>query len=70
MEKEIKFEVGDYIILEDAGGWSYSPCNNGCLGIIREIGNYRPAFVDKYICSITGDILNSKIKIKHLKIYL
>ena len=67
MENEVKFEVGDYIILENAGGWSYSPCNDGCLGIIREICNNRPTIVDKYICSITGDILNSKNKDKTFK---
>lgn len=57
-----EFKVGDYIILENAGGWNYSSCNNGCLGLITKISNYKPSTVDKYICSITGDILNSKNK--------
>ena len=57
-----EFKVGDYVILENAHGWNYSSCNNGCLGLITKMSNYKPSTVDKYICSITGDILNSKNK--------
>ena len=62
MEKKAKFEVGDYVVLENAGGWSYSTCNDGCLGLITKIGNFKPSTVTDYICSISGNILNSNNK--------
>lgn len=62
-----EFKVGDYVILENAGGWAYAPCNNGCLGLISEIGCYNPDIVENYICSISGEILNSKNENKGFK---
>lgn len=50
--------VGDYVILEKAGGWGYSFSNNGCLGLIEQVEPYRKTL------GISGTIINPKNKDK------
>ena len=49
-------QVGDYVIMEKAGGWGYSPDNNGCVALIRRVGKNK---VDgDEVFSIWGEVIN------------
>ena len=55
-------QVGDYVVMEKAGGWGYSPDNNGCVALIdkvatRNIIGRDPTTV--YYC-ISGKLINPK----------
>lgn len=56
-------QVGDYAIMERAGGWGYHPDNNGCLAIIDEVGErgVDPNSIRTYC--ISGRVLNPKYNI-------
>lgn len=58
----MEYKVGEYVILETAGGWNYYPDNNGCLGVITLVSSPRTTYTDSILnhtCCITGKILNS-----------
>lgn len=60
-----KPKVGDYAIMERAGGWGYHPDNNGCLAIIDNVGE-RAVGPDLIRTCIAGRVLNPKYNIgKH-----
>ena len=49
-------QVGDYVVMEKAGGWGYSPDNNGCVALVsrveeRTINGFKSS-------SIWGDVIN------------
>ena len=49
-------QVGDYVIMEKAGGWGYSPDNNGCVAIVSRIGKN---IVNRdEVFSIWGEVIN------------
>lgn len=57
-------EVGEYAVMENAGGWSYSPINNGCIAKIesvstRIITNY--IIGGEQVYTIDGVLLNPKV---------
>ena len=49
-------QVGDYVIMEKAGGWGYHPDNNGCLAIVNRIGKIRVS--EGEVFTIYGDVIN------------
>ena len=54
-------QVGDYVVMEKAGGWGYHPDNNGCLAIISEISNrviYHIKGGSSVTFSIWGEVIN------------
>ena len=54
-------QVGDYVVMEKAGGWGYSPDNNGCLAIISQISNRVIEHIKKgssVTFSISGEVIN------------
>jgi hypothetical protein len=54
-----EFKVGDYVIMENAGGWSYSSDNNGCLAIVLELGTRQDNFPSP-VTTISGVIQNPR----------
>ena len=49
-------QVGDYVVMEKAGGWGYSPDNNGCVALVSRVGKNR---VDRdEVFSIWGEVIN------------
>lgn len=54
---EQEFKVGDYVIMEKAGGWGYDPDNNGCIAKITEISSRKLSRVEN-VLSISGKIVN------------
>ena len=56
---EEEFKVGDYLIAERAGGWSYSPENDGCLIEVTRLGT--SCFNGKDVQSISGTVQNPRI---------
>lgn len=49
-------QVGDYVVMEKAGGWGYSPDNNGCVAIVSRVGKNK---VDRNeVFSIWGKVIN------------
>ncbi len=49
-------KVGDYVVMEKAGGWGYSPDNNGCVAIVDRVGKN---IVDREeVFTIWGDVIN------------
>ena len=57
-----KPEVGEYAIMEEAGGWGYNPTNNGCLAIISEVREGTIGEEENLISYISGKVLNPKMK--------
>ena len=53
-------QVGDYVVMERAGGWGYSPDNNGCLAIISQISNRVIEHIkgSSVTFSISGEVIN------------
>ena len=53
-------QVGDYVVMEKAGGWGYSPDNNGCLAIISQISNRVIEHIkgSSVTFSISGEVIN------------
>ena len=49
-------QVGDYVVMEKAGGWGYHPDNNGCLAIVNRIGKIRVR--EGEVFTICGDVIN------------
>ena len=49
-------QVGDYVVMEKAGGWGYSPDNNGCVAIVNRIGKTRVGREEVF--SIWGEVIN------------
>ena len=50
-------QIGEYAIMEAAGGWSYSAENDGCLAIIEKVGNS----TDDRDHPISGKLINPKV---------
>ena len=49
-------QVGDYVVMEKAGGWGYSPDNNGCIALVSRVGKNK---VDRNeVFSIWGEVIN------------
>ena len=44
-------QVGDYVVMEKAGGWGYSPDNNGCVALVSRV-------VRAEVSSIWGEVIN------------
>lgn len=57
-------KVGDYVIMENAGGWGYDPINNGCLAVVTRVDNVSKITtgLDKIVYGVGGVILNPKNK--------
>lgn len=53
-------KVGEYAVMEDAGGWSYDPKNNGCVGLIDKVG--MKYVDDKDVLAISGKLVNPKVE--------
>ena len=53
-------QVGDYVVMEKAGGWGYSPANNGCVAIISQISNRVIEHIkgSSVTFSISGEVIN------------
>lgn len=55
-------QVGEYAVMEKAGGWGYDPQNNGCIAVIKEVkprkGNGHNIPEDTY--NISGIVINPK----------
>ena len=51
-------QVGDYVVMEKAGGWGYHPDNNGCLAIVSIVGKTRVS--EGEVFSICGEVINPK----------
>lgn len=49
-------QVGDYVVMEKAGGWGYSPNNNGCVALVSRVGKMKVSGVECF--SIWGEIIN------------
>lgn len=52
-----EFHPGELAVMQDAGGWSYDPANNGCLAIITEVyktNNYTKS------AAVSGTTLNPR----------
>ena len=49
-------QVGDYVVMEKAGGWGYSPDNNGCVAIVSSVGKNRVGRAEVF--SIWGEVIN------------
>ena len=49
-------QVGDYVVMEKAGGWGYSPDNNGCVALVSRIGKTIVEGVE--VPCIWGEIIN------------
>lgn len=49
-------QVGDYVVMEKAGGWGYSPDNNGCVALVSRVGKNRVGRVE--VSSIWGEVIN------------
>lgn len=57
-------QVGEYTIMEKAGGWSFPHENNGCLAIITSIGQRNVSNnegKENIYPSISGKLLNPKV---------
>ena len=54
-------KIGDYVIMENAGGWGYHPANNGCLAVITDVSTRRISGIKKdlTVYSISGTLINS-----------
>lgn len=53
-------QVGEYAVMEKAGGWSYCVENNGCVALITSTKPTKHGGVDTYF--ISGEVINPKIK--------
>jgi hypothetical protein len=64
-ESKKDFKIGDYVIMEKADGFGYSPENNGCLAKITEVDYDKKAWIGNdlinHICNIKGYIINPNI---------
>lgn len=49
-------QVGDYVVMEKAGGWGYSPDNNGCVALVNRIGKTISYGIEVF--SIWGEVIN------------
>ena len=49
-------QVGDYVVMEKAGGWGHSPDNNGCVALVSRIGKTIVEGVE--VPCIWGEIIN------------
>ena len=49
-------QEGDYVVMEKAGGWGYSPDNDGCIALVSRVGKNK---VDRNeVFSIWGEVIN------------
>lgn len=58
-------QVGDYVVMEKAGGWGYSPENNGCVAIVNRIGKNRVE--GNEVFSIWGEVINPNNSTSRIK---
>ena len=49
-------QVGDYVVMEKAGGWGYSPDNNGCVALVSRVGKNEVNRDEVF--SIWGEVIN------------
>ena len=49
-------QVGDYVVMEKAGGWGYSPDNNGCVAIVNRVRKNR--IEGNEVFFIYGEVIN------------
>ena len=49
-------QVGDYVVMEKAGGWGYSPDNNGCVAIVNKVKKTIAYGIEVF--SIWGEVIN------------
>jgi len=55
-------QVGDYVVMEKAGGWGYHPDNNGCIAIVEKVSTKGVGYGSNSVRvpSIGGQIINAK----------
>lgn len=55
-------QVGDYVVMEKAGGWSYDFDNNGCIAIVEKVSTRKIGYSSESITvpSIGGQVINPK----------
>ena len=51
-------QVGDYVVMEKAGGWGYSPDNNGCVAIVNRVGKSSSRVDGDEVFSVWGEVIN------------
>ena len=49
-------QVGDFVVMEKAGGWGYSPANNGCVALVNRIRKTISYGIEVF--SICGEVIN------------
>ena len=49
-------QVGDYVVMEKAGGWGYSPDNNGCVALVSRVGKNTVNGLEVF--TIWGEVIN------------
>ena len=62
VKSEYTPQVGDYVVMEKAGGWGYHPSNNGCIAIVEKISTREVGFGSDSVrvVSIGGQLINAK----------
>lgn len=55
-------QVGDYVVMEKAGGWGYHPDNNGCIAIVEKVSTRNVGYGSSSVTvsSIGGQVINAK----------
>lgn len=55
-------QVGDYVVMERAGGWGYHPENNGCIAIVEKVSTRNVGYSSSSVTvsSIGGQVINAK----------
>lgn len=65
-----KVEIGDYVIMKEAGGWGYHPDNNGCMALVTAVdydSNYKDLpYIKGYIINPNYD---NRIHFKNIPFY-
>ena len=62
VKSEYTPQVGDYVLMEKAGGWGYHPSNNGCIAIVEKISTREVGVGSDSVrvVSISGQLINAK----------
>lgn len=54
-------EIGEYAVMENAGGWGYSPKNNGCIAVITDV--FKHTYCNGVATyKISGEVINPNVK--------
>lgn len=62
-KEEYTPQVGDYVVMEKAGGWGYSPDNDGCIAIVEKVSSktiQHLGSVSYTVPSIDGTVVNPR----------